>query len=126
MKSANSGRVFHLVLAAVMTLSVVFIAIMLNSMHIPPIVPATAIISTDYQIESAVIMLLQKTQSNPAQKETELVKDIMPGVNLKIKGKTEDGSSWVFLAEVQGLGLEKHVRIQVNRPTPDRLIYLSH
>lgn len=126
MKSANSGRVFHLVLAAVMTLSVVFIAIMLNSMHIPPIVPATAIISTDYQIESAVIMLLQKTQNNPAQKDAELVKEIMPGVSLKVNGKTEDGSTWVFVTEVKGLGLEKQTKIQVNRSTPDRLIYLPN
>lgn len=125
MNNKAAGKVFHLILASIMTVSIVLIAFLLNSIHIPPIVPATAIISTDYQVESAVIMLLQKTRNNPLQKTTSLTRDILPGVTLKVEGKTEDGDLWTFAAEVKGTGLDQQVKIQVDKRSPDRLIYIN-
>jgi len=125
MKNRTSGKVFHLILATIMTLSIVLIAILLNSVHIPPIVPATAIISTDYQIESAVVMLLQQTRNNPLQKKTSFSKDILPGVTLKVDGITENGELWTFVAEVKGTGLDRNAKIKVNKYLPDQLIYVN-
>lgn len=125
MNKRKSGNAFHLLLASIMTVSIVIIAVFLNSMSISTMVPAIALINADYQIESAMIMQMQKSHNNPLEKLRTLDKEIMPGVFLHLDSNSADGEVWNFKASIKGHGIERFVAAKASAQRPDRLIFLT-
>lgn len=123
MSKARTGKTLHLILAAFMTLSIVIIAIFLNTISISTLVPAIAVINTDYQIESAMIMQMQKSHNNPLETLRTLDKEIMPGVLMHLESTTTDGRIWQFKATVTGHGLDRSITAKAFINRPDQLIF---
>ena len=125
MINRNKGAVLHLILAALLSLTVVAIAIFLNSFHSSTIVPAIALINADYQAESAIIMQLQKAHFNPTLPEQMLKKEIMPGVILKLKGVATGNGNWQFNGSITGNQLNRSISAYANVDYPDQIIFTN-
>lgn len=125
MNKQRTGRAFHLLLSTFMTVSVIVVAVVLNSMTTSTIVPAIAVINTDYQVDSAMIMQMQKSHNTPLDQLRVLDKEIMPGVFLHLESSTADGQSWSFKATVKGHGLERNIAAMAIINRPDHLIFLN-
>ena len=107
MTTSRKGAVSHLFMAALLSLTVVIIAIYLNGVGNSTIVPAIALINADYQLESAIIMQLQKAHFNPKLTEQHMKKEIMPGVILELKSHAIGNGNWQFTGNITGNQLNK-------------------
>ena len=125
MNDQRLGKTFHLLLAIIMTGSVIMVAILLNSMSTSTVVPAIAVINTDYQVESAMIMQMQKSHNTSLEQLRVLHKEIMPGVFLQLESNSSDGQTWNFAATVKGHGLERNISAMATLNRPDQLIFLN-
>ena len=125
MANNRRGAAVQILLAILLTMMIASTAYLLTSMQQSLRVSALMSIKADYQIESAIIMLLQKFRSGE-QPETDapvLQRHIAPGVELTIDCKPVSGETWLFEARVEGPGMQRQVTGIGNFSHPDRIIY---
>ncbi|PKL42555.1 MAG: hypothetical protein CVV41_13460 [Candidatus Riflebacteria bacterium HGW-Riflebacteria-1] len=122
----RKGGIMHLILATLLSLSVVAIAVLLSSVRTSTIVPAIALINADYQVESAIIMQLKKAHFSPTLPEQTLEKEIMPGVVLKLKGVAVGNGNWQFNGSITGNELNQTFAAHANMDNPDQIRFSSY
>ncbi|OGK06775.1 MAG: hypothetical protein A2W80_16890 [Candidatus Riflebacteria bacterium GWC2_50_8] len=126
MRLNRKGGILHLILAALLSLTVVAIAVLLSGVRSSTIVPAISLINADYQTESAIIMQLQKAHFSPTLPEQTLEKEIMPGVLLKVKGVSIGNGNWQFNGSITGNELSQTFSARANVANPDQIRFSDY
>ncbi len=123
--SDRRGAAIYLVLAILLTLLVVSTAILLNNMHKAYAVPAIAFLKADYQMESAIVMQMQKTRNETEPpKSINFSKELSPGYLLLLHANDQD-NYWQFKVTVNGPGFSRSISAKTTIQNPDRIIYLQ-
>ena len=89
-----------------------------------PIIPINTIVSADYQMESVIIMQMQKYR-NSGEKPKSFEKDILPGIHMKVDCSEIEKDQWLFQASLNGRGIEKKIKVKSSPEIPDKLIFLE-
>lgn len=110
-------------LTSVLTLLIVILAIYFNSFEKSPVAPMIAIINSDYQTESAMIMQIQRSENLQKSKIASYTKEIMPGVFLNLLSQTSENGKWDFSATIQGQGINATYTASAFQEWPDRIRY---
>lgn len=121
----RSGTVANLVLACILTLMITSTAILLNNMHRALVVPAAAQIKADYQMESVIVMEMQKIRndSNNNQKKFNFSKEISPGYFLILSSEQVSDDIWHFDISLNGPGFTRNLKARASKKFPDRIFY---
>lgn len=117
----NTNAVKSLVLSSMLTLSIIAIAFFLSSMSRSVMIPVTAIINAEYQMESAIIMQTQKLRENPSEKSFSMEKLIMPGLILKLDTQPLNDRTWLIKASVKGHGIHSLIEATVQKDKPEQI-----
>lgn len=126
MKKSRRGALSHIVMATALSLTVVLIAIFLSNINSSTIVPAISLINADYQVESAIIMQLQKAHFDPILPEQKLEKEVLPGVFLKLNGVALGNGNWQFNGSITGNQLKQSFSASANEDTPEQINFSSY
>lgn len=124
----RSGTVLNLLLATTLTLLIISTAFLLNSMHRSLSMPVAAQLKADYQMESAIVMQMQKIRNDSKgnYKKINLSKEISPGYLMNLASEQISEEIWKFDITVQGPGFTRYLKAQVSKKYPDRIIYLRN
>ena len=99
----NSRKGFSLVhmmlFAAFITLFTSFLAYYLSSIKPSNMVSVTTLISADYQMESAIIMQMQRYKEKASNEPKSFEKEIMLGINMKVKCSKQANGEYLFEAD---------------------------
>lgn len=117
--------VYTLILATFVTIISILLAILLNNFKPNPIIPATTLISADYQMESAIIRQMQKYRNNHKNEPKGFSGDIMPGITMVVDCSKINENEWLFEAKVSGRGISRSIKVKSNEDIPDKLIFLE-
>ena len=109
--------------AVVFTGVIIGLAFYLNNVKPNPVIPVTTLISADYQMESAIIIEMQKVKKNSEYKPQAFEKDILPGIKMKVDCSQTSSNEWLFDATVNGRGIERHLKVLGNKQIPDKLLF---
>ena len=123
----GSSYVFILMLACLVSIISVFLAYYLTNIKPHKSISPSKLIAADYQIESAVIMLLQKCKSSSESKPQDLEKEIMPGFFMTIKCSQIQKDEYLFDASVKSENEEYYRKIKAkgNSANPDKIEFLE-
>lgn len=124
MTLTDQGATRNLIISAALTLSIILIAWFLGSMKSSPLVPATTLISADYQMESAMIMQMQQLSGNPQRRPKPLDKEILPGIMLHLESTENADKSWLFKASVAGHGISRSMQAIAHSSNPDKITFI--
>ena len=84
------------------------------------------LITVDYQLESAVIMQLQKLKNNTDSNPKNLEREIMPGILMKVNCKQDQTKDkYLFDSTISGVYVNKRILIKGCKDTPDKLTFLG-
>ncbi len=114
-----------MLLSFVVSLTSIGLALFLNSLKPNPMVPVTTLISADYQMESAIVMQMQKFKNNPENEPKSFEKDILPGIHMTVNCSKTENNQWLFDASVTGRGINRHIKVLGHAQIPDKLIFLE-
>ncbi len=125
---SRSGTVLNLLLACILTLLIISTAFLLNSMHRSLSVPAAAQLKADYQMESAIVMQMQKIRNDSKGNYKKLYssKEISPGYLMNMASEQLSEEIWKFDITMQGPGFTRNLKAQASKNHPDRIIYLRN
>ncbi len=123
MNHKNRGKATHMVLTTTLTLLIVILAVYFNSFEKSPVAPIIAIISSDYQAESAMIMQIQRSENLQHGGTASYTKEIMPGVDLILISKTSVDGEWTFSVSLRGHGINASYTAEARQEWPDRIQY---
>lgn len=124
----KAGLTIHLVLALILTLMTVSTAVILNNMHKSMAVPTSTILKTDYQMESAIVMQMQKIKNDKSgnSKSFSFSREVSPGYHLSLSSEQISQSVWSFNVRVTGPSFSRNLRAQASLEYPDRITYLKN
>lgn len=114
-----------MLLSFVVTLVSIGLALYLNSLKPNPMVPVTTLISADYQMESAIVLQMQKFKNNPDNEPKSFEKDILPGIHMIVNCSKTENNQWLFEASVTGQGINRHIKVLGHSQIPDKLIFVE-
>lgn len=121
----GASLIFSMLLSMIMTSLFIVWAFYLNSIKPNPIVPIMTLLSADYQMESAVILQMQKYKNNPANEPKSFEKNIMPGVKMTVNCSKNGNNEWLFDAKVEGRGIYRTLTVIGNTQIPDKLLFVK-
>ncbi len=124
MTLTDSSATRNLVLSVILTLSIISIAWALGSMKSSPLIPATTLLSADYQMESAIIMQMQQLRQSGARQPQSMHKEIMPGITMHLEVTRQTEKNWLFKAEVKGMGIDRSMQAVADSNNPDKIVFI--
>ena len=126
----NSGTIYYLIIALLLTVSVSITAMFLNQLHQASMVKTSIILKADYEMESAIVMQLQKIkqlkENNKSNESMTLTRVLSPGFTLRLEGKPLKADIWDFKIEVEGPGFIRKMRAKASTKKPDQIIYQNN
>lgn len=124
--SHRAGTVLNLVLSCILTLMIISTAFLLNAMHRTTSVPVAAQLKADYQMESAIVMQMQKIRndSKADYRKVNFSREISPGYLLMMSAEQVSPAKWKFDLTLQGPGFTRNLKAEASQKNPDRIIYL--
>ena len=125
--NSKKGNVFVFVLISAIFVSLLTIGLSyyFATMKYPKSEEIGTIISLDYQMESAVVMQMQKYKSNNKHEPKSFEKEIMPGVDLSVKCTKLPKDEFVFETTVTGSNIYRKLKIKADKEIPDKLEFLE-
>lgn len=122
----KAGTTLHLVLAIVLTLLTISTAVLLNNLHKSMSVPTSALLKADYQMESAIVMQMQKIRNDTKNSQKDgFAKEISPGYLLTLSSEQISPEVWTFKVSVDGPSFSRHIQANASLENPDRIVYLK-
>lgn len=124
----NSGTIYYLIIALLLTISVSITAVFLNQLHHANMVKTSIMLKADYEMESAIVMQLQKLKQDNenTKKQTSVNRVLSPGFTLKLEGKRLKPDIWGFEVEVEGPGFIRKMKAKASTGNPDQIIYQNN
>ena len=113
-----------MIMACLITLFTSFLAYYLSSIKPSGMVSVTSLISADYQMESAIIMQMQRFRENPKNEPKSFDKEIMLGINMSVECKKQN-NDYLFDAVVKGRDILRRIKVKGCPTIPDKLIFLE-
>ncbi|MEW6711602.1 MAG: hypothetical protein AB1403_17395 [Candidatus Riflebacteria bacterium] len=122
---SRRGAVVSLILACILTLLVISTAFLLNNLHRSLAVPVAAHLKADYQMESAIVMQMQKIRNDNKGdfRKINSSREISPGYLLMLSGEQLSEMVWQFNLTLNGPGFSRSLKAQASKNHPDRIIY---
>jgi hypothetical protein len=120
MNKHNSGITIHLLISAILTLSIITTAILLNNMRTSILIPPTTRIKAYYQMESAIIMQLQQIKQGKEVSGNDfdiISKTVAPGVKMKLLTNRISPSRINFKAQIEGENYSKSMTAKAENNT---------
>lgn len=114
-----------MLLAAFITLFTASLAYYLSSVKPGNMVSVTTLISADYQMESAIIMQMQRYKEKNSNEPKSFEKEIMLGINMKVNCSKMDNGEYLFEADVNGRNIHRQIKVKGCSDIPDKLIFLE-
>lgn len=126
--SQRSGTIMNLILSCLLTLMIISTAFLLNSMHRSISVPAAAQLKADYQMESAIVMQMQKIRNDIKgnYSKFDFSREISPGYLLTMSSQQASENIWNFNVTLNGPGFSRNLKAQASKTNPDRIVYLRN
>ena len=121
----GSTIVYSVIIAFIITFTTFIVALYFGSIKPRKVISITDVLYIDYQIESAIIKLLQEYKNNPKAEMKVIEKEIASNVNLTITPSKLDNNRYIFDVKATGKKLDKKSRVEGNSSTPDMLYYLE-
>ena len=121
----GNAFVFILILAIIVAVFSVYMSYYLSNMKPPKPESITTLISSDYQMESAVIMQMQKYKTNKQNEPKSIDKEFLPGINLSVKCSKNQKDEFVFETTVSGNNYVRKLKIKADKDIPDKLEFLE-
>ena len=118
--------VYILLFASCVSIFTILVAYYFSNKKHQKSISLSNLITIDYQVESAVIMQLQKLKNNTDNKPKNLEREIMPGIFMKIsceQDQTKD--NYLFDSTISGIYVNKRIQIKGCKNTPDKLTFLE-
>lgn len=121
----RTGAAAYLFLAVLLTLLIISTAYLLNSMHRAMNVSPISILKADYQLESAIVMQMQKIKSAKTQPppRVNFSRELSPGYLLMLSSEKVDETLWSFKAKIEGPGFSRKIDAKACLKNPDRIIF---
>ena len=117
--------IYMMLLAGLVTLFTAFTAYYLSLIKPSNMVSVTTLISADYQMESAIIMQMQRYKEKSSNEPKSFEKQIMLGIKMKVNcSKVADGE-YLFEADVNGRNIHRQINVKGCTDIPDKLIFLA-
>ncbi|MGM0598762.1 MAG: hypothetical protein ACQETH_02985 [Candidatus Rifleibacteriota bacterium] len=128
LKKKTSGTIYYLIIALLLTLSVSVTAMILNQLHRASMVKTSIMLKADYEMESAIVMQLQKLKQSSKIADNKIIvnKVLSPGFTLKLEGNSLKPEIWGFEIEVEGPGFIRKMKAKASINNPDQIIYLKN
>ncbi|MDN5279113.1 MAG: hypothetical protein PWR01_3078 [Clostridiales bacterium] len=125
-RNSRSGTIAYLIMALLLTLFTISTAVLLNSMHKAGVAPTAALLKADYQIESAIVMQMQKIKNEGSEnfRKINFSKEISPGFFLFLAAEQLSPKAWEFNVKVDGPGFSRNIKARASLQNPDRIIHL--
>lgn len=119
------GAAVQISLAILLTMMIASTAYLLTNMQQSFRASVLMSVKADYQIESAIVMLLQKFRSGeiPTADAPALQRHIAPGIELTINCQPSSPETWLFEARVEGPDIQHNITAIGNFSHPDRITY---
>ncbi len=114
-----------LIAALVITLFTVYVSYYFSNMKYRKSESLAVLISSDYQMESAVIMQMQKYKNNNIYEPRSLKKELIPGIDLFVKCEKMQNGDYVFETTVTGTNINRKLKIKADKEIPDKLEFLE-
>ena len=114
-----------MILACFITVFISFLAYYLSLIKPSGMVSVTTLISADYQMESAIIMQMQKYRENKSNEPKSFEKEIMLGINMVVKCIKQPNNEYLFEAVVNGRNIHRQIKVKGCSEIPDKLIFLE-
>lgn len=116
--------VFVLIFAILVAVFSVFMSYYLSNLKYSKEESISTLIASDYQMESAIIMLMQKYKTNNNEPKS-LEKELIPGINLSLKCNKLQNNEFEFETTVTGTNFNRKFRIKADKEIPDKLEFLE-
>ncbi len=125
-RRTRRGAIANLMLSCILTLLVISTAFLLNNMHRSLSVPASAFLKADYQMESAILMQMQKIRNDPKGnfQKINFSREVSPGYWLLLSAEQKESLTWDFNVTLNGPGFSRSIHARAAKKHPDRIIYL--
>ena len=117
--------IYMMLLSGFFSLFIGVLAYYLSSIKPSGMVSVTTLISADYQMESAIIMQMQKYRENPANEPKSFEKEIMLGINMTVNCTKLSSGEFLFEAVVDGRNVHRQIKVKGCRDIPDKLIFME-
>ncbi len=111
--------------ASLVTLFTAFTAYYLSLIKPSDMVSVTTLISADYQMESAIIMQMQRYKEKSSNEPKSFEKEIMLGIKMKVNCSKEADGEYLFEADVSGKNIHRQIKVKGCSDIPDKLIFLE-
>ncbi len=117
--------IYMMLFASLVTLFTAFTAYYLSLIKPSDMVSVTTLISADYQMESAIIMQMQRYKEKSSNEPKSFEKEIMLGIKMKVNCSKEADGEYLFEADVSGKNIHRQIKVKGCSDIPDKLIFLE-
>ena len=117
--------IYMMLLAGFITFFTAFLAYYLSSIKPSNMVSVTTLISADYQMESAIIMQMQRYKEKSSNEPKSFEKEIMLGIKMKVVCSKQANGEYLFEADVNGRNIHRQIKVKGCVDIPDKLIFLE-
>ena len=117
--------IYMMLFAGFITFFTAFLAYYLSSIKPSNMVSVTTLISADYQMESAIIMQMQRYKEKSSNEPKSFEKEIMLGIKMKVVCSKQAEGEYLFEADVSGRNIHRQIKVKGCVDIPDKLIFLE-